>query len=127
VVVATVHHRRARDPTRSDIVWIEDLDRPAVGTRIRGATRDHDAAIGQEHVEAGQVTVRDLGSHNGTHVNGSRIDGERRVVAGVVVSIGEVVLVVHADQTSAPRVVLDAAAFRQRLEDELDRASSYER
>jgi hypothetical protein len=35
------------------------------------------------------VWVEDLGSTNGTYVNGSRIDGARRLAAGDVVRVGE--------------------------------------
>ena len=35
------------------------------------------------------VWVEDLGSTNGTYVNGSRIDGARRLAAGDIVRVGE--------------------------------------
>jgi len=35
------------------------------------------------------VWVQDLGSTNGTYVNGQRLDGERRLVPGDVVRVGE--------------------------------------
>ena len=35
------------------------------------------------------VWVHDLGSTNGTYVNGQRLDGERRLVPGDVVRVGE--------------------------------------
>src|SRR5678815_5762138 len=75
-----------------------------IGRLPEAELRLTDPACSRRHadlvVEGGEVTVRDLGSHNGTRVNGTRVDGTRRVVAGDVVSIGEVVLVIHAEPST---------------------------
>jgi predicted component of type VI protein secretion system len=47
-------------------------------------SRQHCAVL----LEAGRVTVRDLGSKNGTFVNGEAISGERELKAGDKLSVG---------------------------------------
>ncbi|MBW2734282.1 MAG: sigma 54-interacting transcriptional regulator [Deltaproteobacteria bacterium] len=44
-----------------------------------------------------EITLRDLGSHNGTQLNGSRFHGEAKVVPGDVVRCGSTVLMVVPD------------------------------
>lgn len=62
-----------RDPAAADIV----LDHPAV-------SRAH----AQVRVRAGQIWLRDLGSSNGTFVNGERLGSRRQLVRGDTVDIG---------------------------------------
>src|SRR5438477_11514502 len=81
------------------------FDLPAVGVVVigRGAEAelrlDH-ASVSRKHarilIEGGELRVSDLESHNGTLVNGQPIEGARALVTGDVVTIGEVVLVIHA-------------------------------
>lgn len=44
-----------------------------------------------------ELVVRDLKSSNGTYVNGERIGGERELVPGDLLTVGEVVFVVRID------------------------------
>ena len=52
-----------------------------------------DAEVSRRHVsvrlEGGQLEVKDLGSANGTFVNGSRIDGPVKVGGGAKIRIGQ--------------------------------------
>ncbi|HEY5922799.1 MAG TPA: sigma 54-interacting transcriptional regulator [Kofleriaceae bacterium] len=102
-----------------------------IGRAAEAELRLTDAACSRRHaelvVEAGDVTVRDLGSHNGTHVNAVRVSGMRRVAAGDVISIGEAIMVVHAQPPELRRHFIDPTVFRQRFEEELQRAIQYER
>lgn len=43
-------------------------------------------------VDGGSVLVRDLGSSNGTWVNGERVDGERELESGALIEVGRTVL-----------------------------------
>jgi pSer/pThr/pTyr-binding forkhead associated (FHA) protein/S1-C subfamily serine protease len=63
---------------------------PASDLRL-DADRDLDVSARHAELRAvdGAWTLADLGSTNGTFVNGERVDGERRLRAGDVVSLGE--------------------------------------
>ena len=43
------------------------------------------------------ITLQDLGSHNGTQINGARLQGEANVVAGDLIRCGSALLLVVAD------------------------------
>lgn len=110
---------------------------PSRGTLEVG--RAPDAAVRLEHpsvsrhharlmVEQGEVRIKDLGSRNGTRVNGERVVDEPLLYSGDVVSVGNVTLVFHRGQGAQPvRPLLEVAALRTRLAEELERVRSYER
>ena len=76
----------------------------------------------------GGVCISDLGSHNGTLVNGERVEGQRRLAGGDVITVSYATLVFHqAPQRQAAQRVLELDAFRQRLEDEVERSLRYAR
>ncbi len=75
-------------------------DRPVVLGRDRGAAVSlaHDALVSRLHVEIaahpGGWTVRDLGSLNGTRLNGRRLDRAAPLAAGDVLQVGGTSLLV---------------------------------
>jgi hypothetical protein len=75
-----------------------------------------------------QITVEDIGSTNGTQVNGAAIDAPRRLAAGDVVAIG-VATAVLATTTAIRdrRHVATVTELEDRLEDEVERARRYHR
>jgi two-component system response regulator AtoC len=79
-------------------------------------------------VGRGEVRISDLDSHNGTRVNNEVLQGARVLIAGDIVMVGEVILVLHAElYRDAPPVTLDAASWRRRLGEEVERAVSFGR
>jgi pSer/pThr/pTyr-binding forkhead associated (FHA) protein len=61
----------------------------------------------------GGLEIDDLGSTNGTWVNGERIEGATRLAEGDVIGVGSVLAVVESDEAPIPRaasVVRDATA-----------------
>jgi len=113
------------------------FDLPAVGvvTIGRGTEAelrlDH-ASVSRKHarilIEGGELRVSDLESHNGTLVNGQPIEGGRALVTGDVVTVGEVVLVVHARARRATACeTLDERTWRRRFDDEVARAVEFRR
>jgi DNA-binding NtrC family response regulator len=77
---------------------------PAVGELSIGRDDDADVVIDDRAVSRcharliaarGEVAIADLGSHNGTRVNGVRVDGARTLASGDEIAIGDVTLVVH--------------------------------
>lgn len=100
--------------------------------------RDHDATlrladpeISRRHARvvatAGWYVITDLGSHNGTQVNGETLTEPRALVSGDVISVCSTQLVFHHQATPiVERAPLDLGTFRQRAEEECDRAIAAE-
>jgi two-component system, NtrC family, response regulator AtoC len=90
-----------------------------------------DAAVSRRHARlvlaAGdEARVVDLDSHNGTFVNGERIDGARVLASGDVVNICGATLVLHRGRSPQPeRALLDSPSLRRRFEEERARSVAY--
>ena len=76
----------------------EELDFPVQGTAVIGRSGScditlFDPLISRRHaqivVERDTVTIEDLGSHNGTRVNGVRIRGPRKITSGDRIGLGK--------------------------------------
>jgi len=110
---------------------------PAQGEIIIGRSdaaglRLHDSSVSRQHAKVllgqGHAEIADLGSQNGTRVNGDRVVGSRALISGDVITITAATLVFHSSTRPASwRTILDFSAFRQRLEDELERSLRYQR
>jgi two-component system response regulator AtoC len=91
-----------------------------------------DPSVSRRHAEfrhdGTTVTVADLGSHNGTRVNGERVDGARTLAPGDIVLVGAIPVVFQevADERRA-RPLMDGDDLRARLAQEIERALRYER
>jgi adenylate cyclase len=94
----------------------QTIEPPAQGAALvgRAATSDvpiYDPTISRRHAEvvlaANGVRVRDLGSSNGTFLNGSRID-DAVAVDGDVVTFGKVAFHVREVTPAVPRPAVDA-------------------
>ena len=92
------------------------IDPPAQGAALvgRAATSDvpiYDPTISRRHAELvlapNGVRVRDLGSSNGTFLNGARIE-EAVAVDGDVVTFGKVAFHVREVTPAVPRPAIDA-------------------
>jgi len=101
--------------------------------RSRSATVqvDHDG-VSRIHARirrsGGAIEVEDLGSRNGTSVNGERITGVRALSSGDEISLGPIIAVVSV--TTALRrtsLVAEPAAGEARLAAEVDRSVRYHR
>jgi DNA-binding NtrC family response regulator len=90
-----------------------------------------DDSVSRKHARlstrAGEVSIADLDSHNGTRVNGEPLTAMRRLASGDVVQLGDVVLVVYGNAGRPAREVLDAERFRRRLDEEIERAATFDR
>jgi two-component system response regulator AtoC len=103
-----------------------------VGRAETADLRLRDSAVSRSHaritVSGGEAQIADLGSQNGTRLNGERLVGARPLVSGDVVTICSITLVFHSSARPTPaRQLLDLAPFRQRAEEELERALRYDR
>src|SRR5580658_9588795 len=98
---------------------------PPAGSIVIGRSADvqlrvEHASVSRRHaqlvIDGGALSVEDLGSHNGTRVNGELTDGPRALASGDVVMIGDVVVVVHGiAAASAERRPLTEPEWRRRL------------
>ncbi|HUS32591.1 MAG TPA: sigma 54-interacting transcriptional regulator [Kofleriaceae bacterium] len=110
---------------------------PRSGAIVIGRDKDVElrvqhASVSRRHatvrVDDGVVRAADLGSHNGTRVNGEPVTESRVLASGDVLTVGDVVLVVHF---SAPSLVARTAyaepGWKRRLAEELVRAITFKR
>jgi hypothetical protein len=98
-----------------------------VGRAAEAEVSLDDASASRLHAQLritdGTVVVEDLGSRNGTLVNGQRVQEPRLLTSGDTISVSHVSLVLHA--VAAPAAggrLVDLAQFTGRATEELDRA-----
>ena len=91
--------------------------------------RPHSDAISRHHcevvIDGGAATIRDLGSRNGTFVNGQRIADQQRLKAGDKLTVGQLQFEVHlVPQLGGPKrpKVLDAQDAAKRMKSEFPTA-----
>jgi len=101
--------------------------------RSRGATVHVDSEkVSRMHAKVRRtgdaIEVEDLGSKNGTRVNGDKIEGARRLANGDELQIGSIYAVVGlASSLRAASPIADDAAGEARLLAEVDRSVRYHR
>jgi hypothetical protein len=115
--------------------WVISPTRSSSGAAMVGREQGlciPDPSVSREHarltVGPAEIRLADLGSRNGTQVNGERLRAERVLLSGDVITVGDISLVLH--RLAAPwteRGALDGAALRRRLEEELERSLRYQR
>ncbi|MEO8553987.1 MAG: sigma 54-interacting transcriptional regulator, partial [Kofleriaceae bacterium] len=92
---------------------------------------DHES-VSRRHAilrrRADRITIEDLGSRNGTLVNGVAIDSVRRLTAGDVIAVGPMTAIVATSSAARnSRQVATTDELDARLESEVDRAHRYHR
>ncbi|WP_437652882.1 sigma 54-interacting transcriptional regulator [Sorangium sp. So ce1182] len=98
---------------------------PGADVRLRNtaASREHAKVV----LLDGRAQLVDLGSRNGTLLNGVRVDGARPLGSGDVVSIGDAVVVMRCARPARSRQVLDLGELRRRIEGEIERSLRHDR
>src|SRR3954453_3687036 len=98
-----------------------------VGRSPAATLRSEDPSVSRLHAKVrvvnGHAYVVDLGSHNGTRVNGERFEGESPLQPADIVSVGNLTLVYQ--ERTAPKgqpARLEAAEWRKRIPAELERS-----
>lgn len=72
------------------------------------------------------VTLEDLQSHNGTQVNGERLQRPRALLSGDVVSIGSIHLALYRQSAPPQRTAIGTAGtIQQRMDEDLARARRF--
>jgi DNA-binding winged helix-turn-helix (wHTH) protein len=106
-----------RRPTNLVLVWNGQLLLLPEGEHIAGRDAECSlvidaATVSRQHarirVQSGIMTIEDLGSTNGTHVDGVRISATTQVNAGSKIALGSTVLLVRATGSAAPTIKMDA-------------------
>jgi pSer/pThr/pTyr-binding forkhead associated (FHA) protein len=72
-----------------------------VGRQSANGLKLADTAASRRHAKLvidGHVTLVDLGSQNGTRINGERVVGSRRLHSADMITIGGATLVYHSDR-----------------------------
>jgi DNA-binding NtrC family response regulator len=90
-------------------VRLEIEDQAMLGRSSDAELQLVDGKVSREHcrfqVRSGALELEDLGSHNGTFVNGERLTGARRLAPGDEIAVGDSLFVVdgdgHADAAAA--------------------------
>jgi len=103
-----------------------------IGRAPEAELRVQHASVSRRHatirIDDGTLRVADLGSHNGTRVNGEPVGEARALASGDVVTVGDVVLVVHfSAPAEVARAAYSEAGWRRRLAEELERAMTHQR
>jgi two-component system response regulator AtoC len=120
------------DSDSSSIFHLPRSGAVVIGRGPEVELRVHHASVSRRHatirVEHGVLRIADLGSHNGTRVNGELVADTRTLASGDVATVGDVVLVVHF--SAPPSVALASypeAEWQRRLAEELERAITFHR
>jgi two-component system, NtrC family, response regulator AtoC len=120
------------DGDSSSIFHLPRCGAVVIGRGAEAELRVTHASVSRRHatirVDDNVIRVADLDSHNGTAVNGVTVTDSRVLASGDVVTVGDVVLVVHfSEARPIARPAYGEAGWRRRLAEELERAIAYER
>lgn len=122
-VEATVPRRRDLTTTCRLIVGDREIALP-VGEHVLGRSGDasilvDEAGVSRHHAQitigADTATLRDLGSKNGTVVNGSAVDGSIELTDGAVIVLGTTALTFRIIEALGSTETLTAARSRTNL------------
>ncbi|MBI3206911.1 MAG: sigma 54-interacting transcriptional regulator [Myxococcales bacterium] len=106
------------EPASSRVVPLPDAGEVFVGRGDEAGVRLRDPKVSRKHIaltlEPGGVRLTDLGSQNGTFVNGQRVHGSRPLGSGDSIEIGHTCLVLHTGGSEGERA--PALAAREELD-----------
>jgi predicted component of type VI protein secretion system len=101
-------------------VYALDSDQISIGRDSSNSIPVNDAEVSRHHsrlsFQGGKYVLEDMGSTNGTFVNGQRLTGPRVLKSGEVISLGEQIVFVYEAVESDPgaTVVSSRADFASR-------------
>lgn len=115
------HNRLVPLPGTGELVIgrSEEADVKVSGPAV---SRRHAKLMLREH----QAECIDLGSHNGTRINGEAIQSSRILVSGDTITVGSVSLIYHCSvPAQQPRTLGTPSQLRARLHEEIERSHLY--
>ncbi|MEO8551098.1 MAG: sigma 54-interacting transcriptional regulator, partial [Kofleriaceae bacterium] len=123
IVIDSVSSRRISVPPDGTLQIGRSKD-AEIPITSEAASRNHARLI----LSHGKAQIADLGSHNGTLVNGDRIEGVVALFSGDVVTIGDTLLILRSvvTQPATPTPVEHEEMLR-RIDQEIARATEYDR
>ncbi|WP_437280288.1 sigma 54-interacting transcriptional regulator [Sorangium sp. So ce375] len=122
LVIDSASSRRL-DLPRDGVLLVGRSPEADIRIETRGVSRLHARIV----VSNGEVHIADQNSHNGTLVNGDRLAGSRVLCSGDVVMVGETILTLWREPHAVSNAAVEPGRLRQRLGEELQRASDYGR
>ena len=101
------------------------VEKTTVGRGDHNTLTIHDSSVSHSHAEVlvygTEVIVRDLGSKNGTYINGARVQGEQRpLLDGQTVEFGTVLALLKLETPSASDTVTDITAIHSHVRHQHD-------
>ena len=101
------------------------VEKTTVGRGDHNTLTIHDSSVSHSHAEVlvygTEVIVRDLGSKNGTYINGVRVQGEQRpLLDGQTVEFGSVLALLKLEMPSASDTVTDITAMHSHVRHQHD-------
>jgi DNA-binding NtrC family response regulator len=136
----TLDHVPSEESSASFLIAIDHMSSrtirvPSDGVLQIGRSREADVQINSDAVSrnhakiviaGGRAQIADLGSHNGTLLNGERIEGTVDLTSGDVIAIADTLLILrNAVRVSADAIDLDQ--MNRRIDQEIARATEYDR
>jgi two-component system response regulator AtoC len=109
---------------------------PLDGVLQIGRSRDAEIQINSEAVSRnhaklvvspGRIAIEDLGSHNGSLVNGERIAGTVMLASGDVVAIADTLIIVRTATKPRASEAIEIDQMMRRIDQEIARAMEYDR
>ncbi|HMG24971.1 MAG TPA: sigma 54-interacting transcriptional regulator, partial [Kofleriaceae bacterium] len=119
------------DQSNTRVIALDDGAELVFGrSASAGVVIEHEA-VSRRHTAVRRrgeaVMVEDLGSRNGTTINGAPITGVRRAAAGDVIGVGPITAIVARSSAVRPRQLATMTELEDRLAMEVDRALRYQR
>jgi two-component system response regulator AtoC len=119
------------DQRNTRVVQIDDGAELVFGRSVDASVVIDNEAVSRRHTAIRRrgeaIVVQDLGSRNGTTINGAPLTGARRAAAGDVIGVGPVTAIVARSSASRSRQLATMTDLEDRLEIEVDRALRYQR
>jgi DNA-binding NtrC family response regulator/pSer/pThr/pTyr-binding forkhead associated (FHA) protein len=119
------------DQHNTRVIPLDDGAELVFGRSVEASVVIEHEAVSRRHTAIRRrgeaVVVEDLGSRNGTSINGALIVGVRRASAGDVIGIGPVTAIVARSSASRRRQLATMTELEDRLAMEVDRALRYQR
>ncbi len=118
--------------SRGLVVPLADGREVSIGRQEGNTVAIEHAQVSRRHAavvrHGSQITVSDLGSRNGTWVNGAELEGPTGVSAGDEITLGPITAVVGVSSGLRARLSVGSLLdLEERLESELDRSARYRR
>ncbi len=117
---------------RTQLFEVPDASRVSFGRSRSATVRIDRERVSRNHAQISRdgdtLTLEDLGSRNGTRLNGAKIDGPTTVKSGDEIGVGPVTVIVSVTSQAPARALVGSISYlEERLAAETDRGLRYHR